>query len=116
MEYGHVRGFGRLNMLTTGKVAAVLGMHPDTIRNYERKGIFPTAKRSLVDGYRLWATEDLARMNALVRCRRESLKKTGLDKPIGAHGDQLENRWWQPRVGSNPTFGTTYFKNRIAPG
>jgi hypothetical protein len=72
MEYGHVRGFGRLSMLTTGKVAAVLGIHPDTIRNYEKKGIFPTAKRSPVNGYRLWATEDLALMKEILQLPDQS--------------------------------------------
>jgi hypothetical protein len=27
-------------MLTIGKIAAVLGVHPDTIRNYEKRGSF----------------------------------------------------------------------------
>jgi len=34
-----------------------------------------------------------AKMNALVRCRHESLKKAVLEEPMGTHGDKLKNRW-----------------------
>ena len=47
-------------MLTIGKLAAVLGIHPDTIRRYERQGLIPPARRSPMNGYRLWAEEDVA--------------------------------------------------------
>ena len=46
-------------MLTTGKVAAALGVHPDTIRNYEKRGLIPAARRSPINGYRVWTPEDL---------------------------------------------------------
>ena len=47
-------------MLTTGKLATVLGLHPDTIRRYEREGLIPQAKRSPRNGYRFWREEDVA--------------------------------------------------------
>ena len=54
-------------MLTTGKIAAALGVHPDTIRNYERRGIIPVAKRSPVNGYRIWNAEELECMKAILQ-------------------------------------------------
>ena len=54
-------------------------------------------------------------MNALVRCRHESLKKTGLDEPIGTHGDKRKNRWGKPRTGSSLTFGTNNMSTKMAP-
>ena len=53
-------------MLTTGKIAAALGVHPDTIRNYERRGIIPRARRSPVNGYRVWQFEDLDQMKVIL--------------------------------------------------
>lgn len=46
-------------MLTIGKLAALLGLHPDTIRKYERHGLIPAANRSPLNGYRVWAEEDV---------------------------------------------------------
>ena len=54
-------------MLTTGKIAAALGVHPDTIRNYEKRGIIPVARRSPVNGYRIWDEEDLQRMRDILQ-------------------------------------------------
>ena len=54
-------------MLTTGKIATALGVHPDTIRNYEKRGIIPTARRSPVNGYRIWTAEDLERMRDILQ-------------------------------------------------
>ena len=47
-------------MLTTGKLAATLGLHPDTIRKYEREGLIPRARRSPRNGYRFWPEADVA--------------------------------------------------------
>jgi hypothetical protein len=46
-------------LLTIGKLAALLGLHPDTIRKYERQGIIPVANRSPLNGYRVWSEEDV---------------------------------------------------------
>ena len=53
-------------MLTTGKIAAALGVHPDTVRNYERRGIIPRARRSPINGYRFWQLEDLDQMKVVL--------------------------------------------------
>ena len=58
-------------MLTTGKIAAVLGVHPDTVRNYERRGLIPRAKRSPVNGYRVWNPEDLDHIRRVILDLRE---------------------------------------------
>jgi DNA-binding transcriptional MerR regulator len=52
-------------MLTIGKIAAVLGVHPDTIRNYEKRGIIPRARRSPINGYRIWEPKDLDRIREI---------------------------------------------------
>ena len=49
----------RDELLTIGKLAALLQLHPDTIGKYERKGLIPVARRSPMNGYRLWAEEDV---------------------------------------------------------
>ena len=53
-------------MLTIGKLAAVLGLHPDTIRSYERKGLIPAAKRSPMNGYRIWSQQDVAQVRQAI--------------------------------------------------
>ena len=67
LEVANVVGFEGKKMLTTGKIAAALGVHPDTIRNYEKRGIIPVARRSPVNGYRIWAAEDLERMREILQ-------------------------------------------------
>ncbi len=59
-------------MLTTGKIAAALGVHPDTIRNYEKRGIIPAARRSPINGYRMWDSEDLDRIREILLNRVEA--------------------------------------------
>jgi DNA-binding transcriptional MerR regulator len=52
-------------MLTIGKIAAVLGVHPDPIRNYEKRGIIPRAGRSPINGYGIWESKDLDRIREI---------------------------------------------------
>ena len=72
LEASNVVGFEGMIMLTTGKIAAALGVHPDTIRNYEKRGIIPVARRSPVNGYRIWDEEDLERMREILQNCEES--------------------------------------------
>lgn len=60
-------------MLKTGKIAAALGVHPDTIRNYEKRGIIPPAKRSSINGYRMWEVGDLDRIRRIIEVGREDI-------------------------------------------
>ena len=56
-------------MITVGKVAALLGVHPDTVRNYERRGIIPPAKRSPINGYRIWDKKEIPQILESIRAR-----------------------------------------------
>lgn len=53
-------------MLTIGKIATILGLHPDTIRRYEREGLIPPAQRSPMNGYRIWSQQDVARVRQVI--------------------------------------------------
>ena len=53
-------------MLTIGKLAAVLGLHPDTIRNYERLGFIPLTQRSPLNGYRIWSQQDVEQIQLAI--------------------------------------------------
>lgn len=41
------------------EVADILGIYKGTIKNYERKKIFPKPKRNPINGYREYAEEDI---------------------------------------------------------
>ena len=64
-------------MLTVGKIAAAFGVHPDTIRNYERRGIIPPARRSAINGYRIWETEDLEVIRQILQSIEGVPSRTG---------------------------------------
>ena len=63
-------------LLTIGKLAAVLGLHPDTIRRYERQGLIPPAQRSPMNGYRLWSNQDVAQIRQAIFGDGTPLKET----------------------------------------
>ena len=44
--------------LRTGEVAKIVGRHPDTIRDYERRGVIPAARRDIA-GWRVYSEEDV---------------------------------------------------------
>ena len=52
--------------LTSGKLAASIGVSPDTIRHYERLGILPMSART-EGGYRIFQAEALERVVAVQR-------------------------------------------------
>ena len=53
-------------LLTIGKLAADLGLHPDTIRKYEREGLIPLAHRSPINGYRVWSHQEAAQIQQAI--------------------------------------------------
>ena len=61
-------------MLTIGQIAEALELHPDTIRSYERRGIIPRAKRSPVNGYRIWEPSELEIMKKMLRVDYDNLE------------------------------------------
>ncbi len=44
--------------MRTGEVAKLVSRHPDTIRDYERRGIIPAARRDFA-GWRVYSEEDV---------------------------------------------------------
>jgi DNA-binding transcriptional MerR regulator len=52
--------------LTTGEVARLAGVSPDTVRLYERRGILPRARRS-ANGYRRYPAEAAPRVRLVRR-------------------------------------------------
>jgi DNA-binding transcriptional MerR regulator len=65
-------------LLTVGKLGAVLGLHPDTIRRYEREGLIPAARRSPLNGYRFWTEEDIEGIRRAVFGLDESSERAGV--------------------------------------
>ena len=51
-------------MVTTGQAAAQLGIHPQTLRRWEREGVIPPAVRRR--GRRLYTLADVNRIRATV--------------------------------------------------
>ncbi len=47
--------------LTIGRLAAAAGVHLETVRYYERRGLMPEPERA-VNGYRVYRWEDIARL------------------------------------------------------
>lgn len=51
--------------LTVGQAAKILGVHPQTLRRLEKRGVVPPARRSLVHGDRLYDPKSLELMRRL---------------------------------------------------
>ncbi|MBL7072485.1 MAG: MerR family transcriptional regulator [Candidatus Omnitrophica bacterium] len=45
---------------TVQQVADILGVYRGTVINYEKRSIFPTPRRNPINGYRVYAEEDVA--------------------------------------------------------
>lgn len=58
--------------LTIGKLAAIVGVNPRTIRYYEAIGLLPPPRRS-PSGYRLYSPDDAARLRFIRRARAAGL-------------------------------------------
>jgi DNA-binding transcriptional MerR regulator len=41
------------------EVANILGIYKGTVKNYEKKGIFPKPRRNPINGYREYAPQDI---------------------------------------------------------
>jgi len=53
-------------MLTISEAAKYLGVHPDTLRNWDRAGKL-TAHRHPINGYRLYSMAVLEQLSAAIR-------------------------------------------------
>ena len=45
--------------VTIGELARLVHRHPDTLRDYERRGIIPPAARDPINRFRLWSEEEV---------------------------------------------------------
>jgi len=52
------------------EVANLLGLYKGTILNYEKKHIFPKARRNPINHYREYTKEDIERMKRILKTGR----------------------------------------------
>lgn len=52
--------------LTAKQVAERLGISKQTLLRYEKKGVFPKARRNLINRWRQYTEEDLKKLSAIV--------------------------------------------------
>jgi DNA-binding transcriptional MerR regulator len=68
--------------LRIGEVAGLVGVTPKTVRHYEKIGLLPLPGRS-DSGYRLYAAEDLLRLNRIKRLRSLGLSLAQIRSVLG---------------------------------
>ena len=54
-------------LLTAQQVAEKLGISKQTLFRYEKKGVFPKARRNLINRWRQYTEEDLKKLREIVR-------------------------------------------------
>jgi DNA-binding transcriptional MerR regulator len=69
LEHGTGRTVLLMETLTIGRLADRAGVHTETIRYYERRGLLASPKRSDA-GYRLYDDQDLWRLEFIGRAKR----------------------------------------------
>lgn len=52
---------------TAQEVAQRLGISKQTLFRYEKKGVFPTARRNLINRWRQYTEEDIMRLTEIIR-------------------------------------------------
>lgn len=52
---------------TTNQVAKELGISKQTLFRYEKKGVFPKARRNLINRWRHYTEEDIRRLKEIIR-------------------------------------------------
>lgn len=57
-------------MMTIGQLAKIVGVNPQTLRFYERKGLLPPPSRSGSGNYRSYGDEDAVRMRFILRAKQ----------------------------------------------
>jgi len=57
------RGMKKYNVQ---EVADALGLYRGTVINYEKKGIFPPAKRNPINSYREYTEDDIANLRRIL--------------------------------------------------
>ena len=54
-------------LFTAQQVAEKLGISKQTLFRYEKKGVFPKAKRNLINRWRQYSEEDLKKLKEVIR-------------------------------------------------
>ena len=54
-------------MFTAQEVAEKLGISKQTLFRYEKKGVFPKARRNSINRWRLYSEEDINALAAIIR-------------------------------------------------
>jgi len=54
-------------MLTAQQIAEKLGISKQTLFRYEKKGVFPKARRNLINRWRQYTEEDLRKLREIIR-------------------------------------------------
>ena len=54
-------------LLTAQQVAEKLGISKQTLFRYEKKGVFPKARRNLINRWRQYTEDDLKKLREIIR-------------------------------------------------
>lgn len=54
-------------LLTAQQVAEKLGISKQTLFRYEKKGVFPKARRNMINRWRQYTEEDLRKLREIIR-------------------------------------------------
>ena len=58
---------GENKLFAAQEVAAKLGISKQTLFRYEKKGVFPKAKRNMINRWRQYTEEDLRKLREIIR-------------------------------------------------
>jgi DNA-binding transcriptional MerR regulator len=58
---------GENKLFAAQEVAAKLGISKQTLFRYEKKGVFPKAKRNMINRWRQYTEEDLRKLREIMR-------------------------------------------------
>jgi DNA-binding transcriptional MerR regulator len=58
-------------LFTAQEIAGRLGISKQTLFRYEKKGVFPKARRNLINRWRQYSEEDLKRLSEIIRGKIE---------------------------------------------
>jgi DNA-binding transcriptional MerR regulator len=58
---------GENKLFAAQEVAAKLGISKQTLFRYEKKGVFPKAKRNMINRWRQYTEEDLRKLKEIIR-------------------------------------------------
>ena len=80
-------------LLTIGKLASAAGVNTQTIRYYERSGLFPVPART-PSGYRQFGPDELRRLRFIRRAQGLGFSLTEIRELLGLLRDPRSNPEW----------------------